>query len=171
MFSALKPGSTVYVMIKDSRLNLYKGTVETLRGPATQFYALGAPMYLRVRLTGSKVEEFDNVPSNDTIVSYNGGDTIVSESEEQMLKELMRIRKSHQDIVDGYDYSKTIVKDCDESIKLVKPEYAKEQARDKELSEMRAEFNEMKNLMKQMLQGIAGNNSSVNQNVTPNKEE
>ena len=75
MFSSLSQGSIVYILDKTESPKLKYGEIVGVSAP--KFQAMGTTIDLKVNID-SNVQDFSNIPSNNTIVSYNNGKFTIS---------------------------------------------------------------------------------------------
>jgi hypothetical protein len=74
MFSALSQGSSIYLLDKTSGLKYSVGEIIGVSQPK-----YNGTLDLKVRI-GNSVEEFNNLPSINNVVTYNGGKLVISET-------------------------------------------------------------------------------------------
>jgi len=72
--------------------------------------------------------DFKNIPSSQSIAYYN--DVIITETKEQMLSEVENLLQSSKNILESIDKHKVIVESCEEILKSLNPQFAKEHERD-----------------------------------------
>ena len=91
MFSALNQGSLVYILDKTDKLNYSIGEVVGTTIP--QFATDGTnQMVMNVKVKiGDVTTDFNNIPSNSSIVTYKGGKTIIAETKQQIQAEVEAI--------------------------------------------------------------------------------
>jgi len=78
----------------------------------------------------------------------------VSEDQGMVINELTAMRDNSQRVVDSYDAHKALRDKCDALLLALNPEKQKELAQARELSELRGQLDEMK----QMLSAVLGTN-------------
>ena len=156
MFSALKQGSIVYILEKTDRLTYKTGQVITATSP--QFPSsvynpnqqVGGIVNITVNVGGNKMD-FSNLPASQNITNYNNGTTIISESKDAIINALNNVIAEHQNIIDNYNYSKTIVEDGEEIKKLLNPNFAKEKKRDEEIDNLNRRVTDMDDKLTKIL--------------------
>ena len=88
MFSGLNQGSRVYILNKTNGIEFKIGEIV---GTTTPIFATdGTNMMvvnLKVKVDGSNVD-YNNIPANNTSVSYNNGNLIIAESKQTIQSEV-----------------------------------------------------------------------------------
>jgi len=80
MFSALSQGSPIYLLDKTSTLNYQVGEVIGVSQPKMS-YGGGLTVDLKVKVDGN-IQEFNSIPSINSLVSYNNGKIVISETKQ-----------------------------------------------------------------------------------------
>ena len=138
MFSALSQGSSVYILDKTSSPNYLIGEVVGVSQPKINFN--GQPTVdLKVNVDNS-TQEFDNLPSVNSINSYNGGKFIISETKQGIQNEVEAILETSKKIVNNIDMYKQNISDCEEILKQLNPQFAKDKERDDRLFNLESRF-------------------------------
>jgi len=83
MFSALSQGSPIYLLDKTSSPEYKVGEVVGISYPKMTAYNLTPQntVDLKVKIDND-IQEFNSIPSINSVVSYNGGKIIISESKQ-----------------------------------------------------------------------------------------
>jgi hypothetical protein len=79
MFSALSQGSSIYLLDKTSSPKFVIGEVVGVTQPKYNFNQ--ATVDLKIKVDDS-IQEFNNLPSINNIVTYNNGKVIISETKQ-----------------------------------------------------------------------------------------
>lgn len=159
MFSALKQGSIVHILEKTDRLVYKTGQVISASSPQfpSTVYSpnqpVGGVVNITVNVGGNKMD-FSNLPAGQNITNYNNGTTIISESKEAIDIALNNVINEHQNIIDNYEYSKTIVSDGEEIKKVLNPNFAKEKKRDEEIDNLHKQVKDMDGKLNQILAAL-----------------
>ena len=120
MFSALNQGSLVYILDKTDKLKYSIGEVVGTTIP--QFATDGTnQMVMNIKVkVGDITTDFNNIPSNSSIVTYKGGKTIIAETKQQIQAEVESIlHKANyalehiEDIKDEAEQAESILKSID----------------------------------------------------------
>lgn len=141
MFSALKEGSIVYILEKSNGLKFKTANVigvsspQFANGSYSSLNPFGGTINIKVEFDGN-IEDFGNLPANQNKTYYDNGKITVSESKEAILSELENIVQNSKNVINSIDYHNNIIKDGEDILKDLNPVFAKEKARDKEISNL-----------------------------------
>lgn len=137
MFSSLSQGSIVYILDKTESPKLKYGEIVGVSAP--KFQAMGTTIDLKVNIDGN-VQDFSNIPSNNTIVSYNNGKFTISETKQGLSSEVESALQSRRQILNNIEQYKKDVVDYEEILKDLNPQFAKDKERDDRLSNLENKF-------------------------------
>lgn len=141
MFSALSQGSPVYILDKTSSPEYKIGEVLGVSYPKMNPYNIGPQntVDLKVKIEG-QTQEFNSIPSINSVVSYNNGKIIISESKQGIQNEVESILQNSRQIVDNIDSYKKNITDCEAILKKLNPQFAIDKERDERLSNLETRF-------------------------------
>lgn len=141
MFSALSQGSPIYILDKTSSPKYNIGEIVGVSYPKTNPYNLGPQntVDIKVKIDG-EVQEFSSIPSINSIVSYNSGKIVISETKQGIQNEVEGILSNSKQILSNIDSYKQNVKDCEEILKQLNPQFAIDKERDQRLSNLESRF-------------------------------
>lgn len=141
MFSALSQGSPIYLLDKTSTPDYKVGEIVGVSYPKMNPYNVGPQntVDLKVKIDG-EVQEFNSIPSINTVVSYNGGKIIISESKQGIQTEVENILQNSKQILNNIDTYKQNVIDCENILKQLNPQFAIDKERDERLSSLENRF-------------------------------
>ena len=141
MFSALSQGSPIYILDKTSSPKYNIGEIVGVSYPKTNLYNLGPQntVDIKVKIEGD-VQEFSSIPSINSIVSYNNGKIIISETKQGIQNEVEGILSNSKQILNNIDNYKKNVEDCEEILKQLNPQFAIDKERDERLSNLENRF-------------------------------
>ena len=137
MFSALSQGSSIYLLDKTSSPKFLVGEVVGVTQPKFNFNQ--ATVDLRVKVDDS-IQEFNNLPSINSIVTYNSGKLIISETKQGIQSEVEVILNNSQNILNNIDTYKQNIEDCENILKQLNPQFAKDKERDDRLQNLENRF-------------------------------
>lgn len=169
MFSALNIGSTVYVLCReDKKPKLYVAQVTERTEPTANMNApqpmYGQPMPRIMKIVakaGDTEFTFDNLDANAKFAVYPRENTTISINREEMCAEWMRIVGNSRQIIDSVPYHQSVIDADNEIQSILNPQFAKEQERDKEISELKREMSDIKggiqDVHKMLSDIVAGN--------------
>ena len=86
------------------------------------------------------VQEFNNLPSINNVVTYNNGKIIISETKQGIQNEVEAILTNSKNILDNIDVYKQNIEDCENILKQLNPQFAKDKERDERLSNLENKF-------------------------------
>ena len=138
MFSALAQGSSVYILDKTSSPKYLIGEVVGVSQPKINFNGQST-VDLRVNVDNS-VQEFSNLLSINSISTYNGGKVIISETKQGIQNEVESILDNSRKIISNIDIYKQNINDCEEILKQLNPQFAKDKERDDRLFNLESRF-------------------------------
>lgn len=138
MFSALAQGSSVYILDKTSSPKYLIGEVVGVSQPKINFNGQST-VDLRVNVDNC-VQEFSNLLSINSISTYNGGKVIISETKQGIQNEVESILDNSKKIIDNIDFHKQNIIDCEEILKQLNPQFAKDKERDDRLFNLESRF-------------------------------
>ena len=138
MFSALSQGSSVYILDKTSSPKYSIGEVVGVSQPKINYNGQST-VDLRVNVDNS-VQEFSNLLSINSISTYNGGKIIISETKQGIQNEVESILDNSRKIISNIDIYKQNINDCEEILKQLNPQFAKDKERDDRLFNLESRF-------------------------------
>lgn len=128
MFSALRQNSIVYILNKQDTPVLKKGIVVSVTAPKARtqgFYSNPLDMVVDINIKVNDTQEtLKNIPANLSIA--NDGNMVVSETREAMSSEVDSMLSMSKQVLDSVPYHNRVIKACDEMLKELNPQFAKE---------------------------------------------
>ena len=94
---------------------------------------------LKVKIDG-ETQEFNSIPSINSVVSYNSGKVIISETKQGIQNEVENILQNSKQILNNIEVYKKNVEDCEEILKQLNPQFAIDKERDERLSNLENRF-------------------------------
>lgn len=143
MFSALNQGSLVYILDKTDGVKFKIGEIVGTTVPQFAVDGSGMVMKLSIKINGN-VAEYNNVPSAATIVSYNNGKFIIAETKQSIQSEVESTLHNANYIIEHIEDYKSQITQCEDVLKELNPQYAKDKARDEEIANIKSEVAGMK---------------------------
>lgn len=137
MFSALNQGSLVYILDKTDKLKYSIGEVVGTTIP--QFATDGTnQMVMNIKVkVGNVTTDFNNIPSNSSIVTYKGGKTIIAETKQQIQAEVESILHKANYTLEHIEDIKDEAEQAESILKSIDTNYAKDKARDEEIASLK----------------------------------
>ena len=141
MFSALSQGSPVYILDKTSSPDYKVGEIIGVSYPKMNPYNIGPQntVDLKVKVDDS-IQEFNNLPSINNIITYNNGKILISETKQGIQNEVEGILTNSRNILDNIDNYKQNIEDCENILKQLNPQFAKDKERDDRLQNLESRF-------------------------------
>ena len=153
MFSALNQGSLVYILDKTDGVKFKIGEIVGTTVPQFAIDGSGMVMKLSVKINGN-VAEYNNVPSAATIVSYNNGKFIIAETKQSIQSEVESTLHNANYIIEHIEDYKSQITQCEEVLKELNQQYAKDKARDEEIANIKSEVAGMKTNIDKILAAV-----------------
>lgn len=171
MFQSVRPNSPIYVFHKGDNPRLETGYVVNQPIPKPKYQmpnAFGQPQELVVDLViklNDATFNMNAIPAQmDIADSYsNGENLVISDSREAMNSEILSLKQKSIDIINSVPYHKNLVVTYDKLLSDFNPEMAEKQAQQKEISELRAQMDEMSRNMALLIRELKG--GPINENV------
>ena len=141
MFSALSQGSPVYILDKTSSPKYKIGEIIGVSYPKMNPYNIGPQntVDLKVKIDDS-TQEFNSIPSINSVVSYNNGKVIISETKQGIQSEVESILQNSKQVLNNIDTYKKNITDCENILKELNPQFAIDKERDERLSNLENRF-------------------------------
>ena len=153
MFSALNQGSLVYILDKTDGVKFKIGEIVGTTVPQFAVDGPGMVMKLSIKINGN-VAEYNNVPSAATIVSYNNGKFIIAETKQSIQSEVESTLHNANYIIEHIEDYKSQITQCEDVLKELNPQYAKDKARDEEIANIKSEVAGMKTNIDKILAAV-----------------
>lgn len=150
MFSALRQGSTIYILEKGENPTLKIGQVTSITQPnyTNNFLMNGATIDINVKV-GNDSMDFRNVPSSNSITTYNN--VIIAETKELMSNEVDNMLSNSQSIVDSVPYHNNVISACEGILRDLNPRFAKEKERDEDINNLKTKIGGIETKMDKIL--------------------
>ena len=111
---------------------------------------------LKVKVDGSNVD-YNNIPANNTSVSYNNGNLIIAESKQTIQSEVEATLQHANYVVEHIEDYKNQITKCEEVLKELNPQFAKDKARDERIAGIENEVAGMKGDIAKILAAVTKN--------------
>ena len=136
MFSILNQGSTIYILDKSNKPEYKIGEVIAISQPknnfSPNFMNNSSTVDLKIKID-NEVKEFNSIPSAANMVSYNNGKIILSETKQNIQNEVEVLLQNSKNIIDNIDTYKENITECENILKQLNPQFAKDKERDSRL--------------------------------------
>ncbi len=152
MFGNIKQGNIVYVLIKGEKPVVKIGQVESVTNPTPKYptynpsqpFGTTPEMQIDVKVKcGEEVLEFQKIPTNQELFSYPNA--VISDKKEAILSEVESMMQSSRQVVDSVPYHQSVVESCDEILKQLNPQFAKEKQQEEKITALESMVGSLKN--------------------------
>lgn len=139
MFSALTQGSLVYILDKTSEPKYKVGEIIGVSSPKLNYGFNQTQVDLKVKID-DVIQDFNSIPSINSIVTYNNGKIVISETKQGIQNEVEGILQNSRQIIENIDFYKKNIDECESILKQLNPQFAKDMERDDRLSNLESKF-------------------------------
>ena len=159
MFSGLRQNSLFYILEKGEAVTLKVGQVVSVSNPQPK-YNQYQPMqqYSQPETTvdvkvkvGDEVIDFQKLPSHLSIANFGQNGMVVSESKEAMSAEVEAMLRNSNSILDSIPYHQKIITSCDEMLRQLNPQFAKEKEQEEKIGVLEQKMGGIENTLNQMM--------------------
>lgn len=160
MFSGLSQGSSIYILEKNNGLQFKIGEVigvtqpNQFGGMNTNFINPAVPIIIKAKVD-NEVREYPDVPSSQTIMSYNNGNLIISETPQGIQNEVESIHKRDKQILSSIPNIKKEVEDCEKIMEELSPSFKQDKARDQKITELDSKVTSIEGKLDKILNAIS----------------
>lgn len=145
MFSALNQGSLIYILDKTESPKFKMGQIISVSQPkidySQQYGGFNNPSTIDIKVSvDGSTYEYNSIPSNYSIVSYNNGKITLSETKKDLQQEVESLLQNSKQIVDKIDVYKQNIIDCENILKELNPQFAKDKERDDKINNLEQKF-------------------------------
>lgn len=162
MFSALRQGSTVHIVEKTTEGIVYRtAQVSSVSSPQYNGNYLNGQFGNTINITvndNGNNRDFGGLPTNENIVRYNNGAVVVSESRDAIATEVDNLVRNSETILaeDNINFHKNLVASGKEVLAKLNPQFAKEQALDKEVKNLHGRVDAMDGKLDKLIALMSG---------------
>lgn len=150
MFSALRQGALLYILEKGDKpvlkIGQVEGTTQPRFNPAAGFGVTVIDIAAKV---DNERKDYIGVPSNASV--HGAGNVVISESREAMISEVNSMLQTSKQIIDNVEYHRNVITACEDILKQLNPDYAKQQERDDAIDNLKNEVVSLKSDMSRIL--------------------
>ena len=146
MFSALNQGSIIYILDKTERPKFKVGEIVSISQPKVDYNSTGqfgqyqaTTVDIKVNIDGN-IYEYNSIPSSYSVITYNNGKITLSETKQGLQSEVESILQNSKQIVDKINVYKQNITDCENILKELNPQFAKDKERDERLNRLEERF-------------------------------
>ena len=159
MFSGLRQNSLFYILEKGDTVSLKIGQVVSVSNPQPKYnqyqplqpYAQPeTTVDIKVKI-GDETLDFKQLPSNLSIANFGQNGMVVSESKEAMCAEVEAMLRNSNSILDSIPYHKKVITSCDEMLRQLNPQFAKEKEQEEKIGVLEQKMGGIENTLSQMM--------------------
>ena len=170
MFQSVRPNSPIYILHKGDNPRLETGYVVNQPIPKPKYqmpHTFGQPQEmvvdLVIKLNDSTIN-MNSIPAQlDIADSYsNGENLVISDSRDAMNSEILSLKQKSIDLLNSVNYHKALISNYEKLLSDFNPEMAEKQAQQKEISDLKAQMNEMSRNMALLIKELKGGKTNEN---------
>lgn len=159
MFSGLRQNSLFYILEKGDTVSLKIGQVVSVSNPQPKYNQFptmqpysqsDTTVDVKVKV-GDDVIDFKQLPSNLSIANFGQNGMVVSESKEAMSAEVEAMLRNSNSIIDSIPYHKKILTCCDDMLRQLNPQFAKEKEQEEKIGGLEQKIGGIENTLSQMM--------------------
>lgn len=158
MFSGLRQNSLFYILEKGDAVTLKIGQVVSVSNPQPKYnqyptmqpYTQETTVDVKVKV-GDDVMDFQKLPSNLSIVNFGQSGMVVSESKEAMSAEVEAMLRNSNDILDSIPYHKKVITCCDDMLRQLNPQFAKEKEQEEKIGALEQKMGGIESTLSKMM--------------------
>lgn len=172
MFSALRQGSTLYVLSMEGRPKVYVAQVTEFTNPTPKLvntppmYGQPQPMTVDIKATDGKTNfQFDKLDANAVVFEYTGNNVVATNLEALNVKWDEKFTQSKRHVEDT-PYHQGVLDAAPEIMAVLNPQYAKEQEREKKIGNLEQKVSGMESTLSDIREML---NTALNGNTNSRK--
>ena len=162
MFQSLRPNNPIYILHKEGIPHVEMGMVVSVSNPLPKYnnpgmQPFGAPIEFVVDVVANvngQQMTFQKLPANKDIEDSALNKLVISSSREAMNAEVVSLKQRSIDHINSDEFHKSSIVACDKILETLNPEFAEKQRRDKEIEELRCQFLDMSNALRELMENI-----------------
>lgn len=142
MFSALRQGNLFYILEKGDSPKLKVGYVVSVSTPQPKYstnynqpFSMESTVDITVKV-GDESQEFKQVPGSLSIANFGISNIVISESKDEMNKEVDGMLRSSKQIIESIPYHESVVKSCEDILKELNPQFAKQKDQENKINNL-----------------------------------
>lgn len=97
------------------------------------------------------VNDFNSIPSANSLVTYNNGSLILSETKQGLQTEIESIIQTRKQALDNIEQYKKDIVDGENILKKLNPQFAKDKARDDQISTLNNKVSNMEDTLNKIV--------------------
>lgn len=152
-FQNLRNNHQIYILHKDAIPSLEIGKIINVSVPVPKYGNNSMYNDLVLDITADvegRATNFQKLPANSEIADF-GNNVVVATSKDAMNSEVMSMKQRSLDILNSIEQHQSIIKGCDEILKILNPEIVEKQRQEEENKALREEINSLKEMFSEFL--------------------
>lgn len=152
-FQNLRNNHQIYILHKDAIPSLEIGKIVNVSVPVPKYGNNSMYNDLVLDITADvegRATNFQKLPANSEIADF-GNNVVVATSKDAMNSEVMSMKQRSLDILNSIEQHQSIIKGCDEILKILNPEIVEKQRQEEENKALREEINSLKEMFSEFL--------------------
>ena len=157
-FQNLRNGNTIYILHRTESPKLEIGKVTNVSPPIPKYGGQFNEMIVDITadVNGTTIN-FQKVPAMLDITDI-GGNSVISCSKGAINDEVRAFKQRSEDILNSMDYHQSVIAGCDDIIKVLNPEIAEKEEREKETQELKNEISSLKSMFGEFMKQFKNQN-------------
>ncbi len=157
MFSALNQGSLIHILDKTKDLKYKVGEVVGITQPKFGTATFNPSQHNTQTFVDIKlkidnvVNDFNSIPSNSSLITYNNGSLILSETKQGLQTEIESIIQTRKQALDNVEQYKKDIVDGENILKELNPQFAKDKARDDQIRTLNDKVTNMEDTLNKIV--------------------
>lgn len=145
-FQNLRNGNTLYILHKTETPVLEIGKIMNVTPPIPKYGGQFNEMVVDITAEVNGVTtNFQKVPAMFELTDI-GGNSVISCSKGAINDEIRAFKQRSEDIINSLDYHQKVIAGCNDIIKVLNPEIAEKEERDRETQELKEEISSLKSM-------------------------
>ena len=152
-FQNLRNNHQIYILNKDTIPTLNIGKVTFVSVPVPKYGNNSMYNDLVLDITADvdgKINNFQKIPAASEIADF-GNNIVITTTKDAMNSEVMSMKQKSLDILNSVEQHQSIIKGCDDILKILNPEIVEKQRQEEENKALREEINSLKEMFSEFL--------------------
>lgn len=157
MFSSLNQGSLIHILDKTKGI-VYKTAIITTKSEPKVDYGsspvgmINLPTFVDIEAkVDDEVYSFKHIPDSSSLVNYDNGRIIVSETKEGLIPQVENLLHNSKQIVDNIQYHKDVIESCNKLLIDLNPQFAKEKQREEQITKLESKVSNMEDKLDKII--------------------
>lgn len=161
-----------YILTKGGKPTVKVGQVVSVSNPQPKYPSQFNPSqpypqietFVDIKVKyGEETMDFQQLPTNSETFAYNNA--FVSDKKEAILAEVDNMLQNSKSILDSISYHESVIDSCNDILKELNPQFAKEKQQEEKIGSLETEVKSMKDDLgdiKELLISFKNNNNKLN---------